>query len=38
MITRWAEGSRGPRNVLLRYDDGRELVRPFRGLRRTPPR
>jgi len=37
VITRWAEGSRGPRNVLLRYDDGRELVRPFRGLRRTPP-
>ena len=25
-----------PRNVLIRYDDGRTQVRPFRGLRRIP--
>lgn len=26
----------GPRNVLIRRLDGREVVRPFRGLRRVP--
>ena len=24
----------GPRNVLIRYEDGRLVVRPFRGLRK----
>jgi hypothetical protein len=32
VIARWA--GRGPRNVLLRLDDGTLLVRPFRGLRK----
>ena len=27
---------RGPRNVLIAYQDGRKAVRPFRGLRRLP--
>jgi hypothetical protein len=27
----------GPRNVLIQRADGTKVVRPFRGLRRTPP-
>jgi hypothetical protein len=27
----------GPRNVLVQRADGTKVVRPFRGLRRTPP-
>lgn len=27
---------KGPRNVLVEYQDGRRVVRPFRGLRRIP--
>ena len=27
----------GPRNVLIQRSDGTKVVRPFRGLRRTPP-
>ena len=31
------KGVKGPpRNVLIRYPDGTKVVRPFRGLRRTP--
>ena len=33
VIARWA--GRGPRNVLVEYPDGRRVVRPFRGLRRS---
>ena len=33
------KGVKGPpRNVLIRYPDGTKVVRPFRGLRRTPRR
>lgn len=32
VLTRWGPGG-GPRNVLIRRDDGTEVVRPFRGLR-----
>lgn len=32
VVARWA-GNRCPRNVLIRYPDGRLSVRPFRGLR-----
>ena len=35
VLVQWA--GRGPRNVLIRRADGREVVRPFRGLRRLPP-
>jgi hypothetical protein len=33
VVARW--GGEGPRNVLVRRSDGRLVVRPFRGLRRT---
>jgi hypothetical protein len=33
VVTRWGPGG-GPRNVLIRRDDGRLVVRPFRGLRK----
>jgi acetyl esterase len=34
VLVQWA--GRGPRNVLIRRADGTEVVRPFRGLRKTP--
>jgi hypothetical protein len=33
VLIRWAPGG-GPRNVLIRREDGQLVVRPFRGLRR----
>ena len=33
VLTQWGPGG-GPRNVLVRRDDGTEVVRPFRGLRK----
>lgn len=33
VLVRW-QGSRAIRNVLIRREDGTEVVRPFRGLRR----
>ena len=33
VMRRWA--GRGPRNVLIRFNDGRLVVRPFRGLRKS---
>jgi len=33
VLTRWS--GKGPRNVLIRAD-GSKVVRPFRGLRKTP--
>jgi acetyl esterase len=33
VLVRW--NGNGPRNVLVRREDGRLVVRPFRGLRRT---
>ncbi len=33
VIIGWGPGG-GPRNVLIRREDGTEVVRPFRGLRR----
>jgi hypothetical protein len=33
VLIRWA-GTGGPRNVLIRREDGSLVVRPFRGLRR----
>jgi hypothetical protein len=33
VLARW--NGNGPRNVLVRREDGRLVVRPFRGLRRT---
>jgi hypothetical protein len=33
VLIRWGPG-RGPRNVLIRREDGQLVVRPFRGLRR----
>lgn len=35
VLVRWGPG-RGQRNVLIRREDGSEVVRPFRGLRRPP--
>lgn len=35
VLKRW-EGTQCPRNVLIRREDGTLVVRPFRGLRRTP--
>lgn len=32
VVARW--GGNGPRNVLVRREDGTLVVRPFRGLRR----
>jgi hypothetical protein len=34
VLTRWRPGSGGPRNVLIRREDGTLVVRPFRGLRK----
>jgi hypothetical protein len=36
VLARWAGA--GPRNVLVQREDGRKVVRPFRGLRRPLPR
>jgi acetyl esterase len=36
ILTQWAPGG-GPRNVAIRRADGTVVVRPFRGLRKTPP-
>ena len=36
VLARWGSGG-GPRNVLIRRDDGTKTVRPFRGLRRAGP-
>ena len=33
VLIQWGPGG-GPRNVLIRREDGTEVVRPFRGLRR----
>ncbi|MBO2453752.1 hypothetical protein J4573_42150 [Actinomadura barringtoniae] len=33
VLARWAGG--GPRNVLIRRENGELVVRPFRGLRKT---
>jgi hypothetical protein len=33
VLIRWGSGG-GPRNVLIRREDGQLVVRPFRGLRR----
>lgn len=33
VLVRWS--GRGPRNVLVRREDGSRVVRPFRGLRRA---
>jgi hypothetical protein len=35
VLIRWGPGC-GPRNVLIRREDGTLVVRPFRGLRRPP--
>jgi hypothetical protein len=35
VLIQWA--GRGPRNVLIRRDDGTQVVRPFRGLRLPRP-
>jgi hypothetical protein len=35
-VITWWTGA-GPRNVLIRREDGTRTVRPFRGLRRRPP-
>jgi hypothetical protein len=35
VLIQWGPGG-GPRNVLIRRQDGTEVVRPFRGLRRAP--
>ena len=37
ILTRWRSGSGGPRNVLVEYPDGHQVVRPFRGLRVKRP-
>lgn len=34
VLARWRPGSHGPRNVLIRRDNGELTVRPFRGLRK----
>jgi acetyl esterase len=33
VLKKWGPGG-GPRNVLIRREDGSEVVRPFRGLRK----
>ena len=33
VLVRWA--GKGPRNVLIRREDGQLVVRPFRGLRKA---
>lgn len=35
VLVQWGPGG-GPRNVLIRREDGTETVRPFRGLRKLP--
>jgi hypothetical protein len=35
VLVRWA--GKGPRNVLIRREDGQLVVRPFRGLRKVLP-
>lgn len=35
VLVQWGPGG-GPRNVLIRRQDGSKVVRPFRGLRRAP--
>ena len=35
VLIRWA--GKGPRNVLIRREDGQLVVRPFRGLRKVQP-
>lgn len=37
VVARWrtGDGHTGPRNVRIRRADGTEVVRPFRGLRKT---
>ena len=35
VLVRWK--GPGPRNVLIRREDGTLVVRPFRGLRKEPP-
>ena len=37
VLVRWASGSKCPRNVLIRREDGTLVVRPFRGLRLPKP-
>jgi len=37
VLVRWGKGG-GPRNVLIRREDGTKVVRPFRGLRNTRKR
>jgi acetyl esterase len=37
VLIRWGPGG-GPRNVLIRRADGQLVVRPFRGLRKDPPK
>ena len=34
VVVRWGTGG-GPRNVMIRREDGELVVRPFRGLRRV---
>lgn len=34
VVARWAIGG-GPRNVLIRREDGSLIIRPFRGLRKV---
>jgi len=36
VLVRWRPGAEGPRNVLIRREDGSQAVRPFRGLRKPP--
>lgn len=37
VLVRWRPGHpSGPRNVLIRRQDGSLVVRPFRGLRKVP--
>ncbi len=36
VLIRWGHGG-GPRNVLIRREDGKLAVRPFRGLRKPSP-
>lgn len=37
ILVQWGKGG-GPRNVLIRRQDGTEVVRPFRGLSKVPKR
>jgi hypothetical protein len=34
VLIRWGPGG-GPRNVLIEREDGKKVVRPFRGLRKS---